>query len=190
MISIFGLEIDVSVFSAIIGVFGTIVGTIVGWILGKIKTGKLKFKIRIDYSSPYYSKNIGENTEELNGIDLKLSIAVQNTKDSILVIRNPRLLIYENKNRLCSVILKDLKNIKSFSGVFHYHGEFSTINVVGKEAIDMDASAFIPKSHTHNANRLYFCYTNEKFRDKKIFIEKVDYSKTSLVKKCNHSDEI
>ena len=49
MISIFGLEIDVSVFSAIIGVFGTIVGTIVGWILGKIKTGKLKFKIRINY---------------------------------------------------------------------------------------------------------------------------------------------
>lgn len=167
---------DVSVFSAIIGVFGTIIGTVVGWILGKIRIGNLKFRIRVDYSLPHYSNHSGGKNEVLTDIDLRLSVAVQNTKETILVIRNPRLLIFKDKKQLYSVSLKDLENVKSFSGVFHYFGEFATINIVGKEAIDLEASAYIPKEHVKDANKLFFCYTNERFKDKRIFIEKINCS--------------
>ena len=178
MIDFFGLKIDVAVFSAIIGVVGTLLGTTLGWVLSEIKIGRLSFRIianeKLDYENAFGKKS------ELVGLSLNILVSVQNTRDSILVIRNPMLTLKSRNKIVGKIKLLNLEDLRSVDGVFRYHADFDAINILGQEAIDLKCTAYINKDLALRADRLLFTYTNKRFKEKNLLIKKVNY-KTILL---------
>ena len=170
--------------AAIIGVGGTLFGTIVGWLLGKINWGKLNILVNSFTFYPHYHKKSNDTIEKLTAIEECFTITIFNSSSENKIFSNAEI-VFMNKDKqiIQALKVKDRRTIETSHMIYHIDN-VGVVNVPPKSGLDILGKIIIKDNFEKiiNAEKVYLCYFNKKFKKKKMRIKEIEYKDIQLLR--------
>lgn len=165
------------------GIIGAVVGSVTTLIVTKLlkSTGKIHLYLK-DWDVKNTIKNefrertyIKTTSLEVESLYIKFKMDIYNSSEIPKIMRNIKIGFYDNKKELFSVILNDKDN-EITREYFSFSQESTIINIEAKKCIVKEFNFNIDDKTIidllKNTNTIYFMYTNEKNKNKKVLIRK------------------
>lgn len=163
------------IWTALIGVGGTIIGTIIGWLLGKIDFGRLyltteKLKIK------FFSINTNKK-DNMQKVDFTISfvISLYNNTNTAKVFRDATLVIANDYKILTTQPLNDFLSAR-YSDELKFVGETGVVNIPAKFELDIKIykEVFFEQYRYSPMRKIYLQYKDGKFKTKKVLLKNLD----------------
>ena len=156
---------------------GTLLGTIVGWLLARVHIGALKVSLSHVENCAMQKRMIKTGHSTLRSpFELyysgTFSMHVYNEGDACKTMRKPNLLLCNKDGKELARI--DLYDDNTFTEIDFNASmvKLGTLNIEGRTGKDYNLLFYSEKILTFNdAKELFFCYTNERGKEKKFLIE-------------------
>lgn len=170
--------------SEVIGILGTLGGTVLGWFLNNLsRKGRLNVFLSSWKDKLQYNKDghIEQSTsiEETEYYTYTISLDLYNSSGETKIMRNIKVIFSNNKEKLYVFIPKDDRTKRSTSNMSFYD-DVSVVNIPAKSVVNLNMHNGLWNNNNGldflwKTNRIFFVYTDENNKQKKILIKKVDY---------------
>lgn len=167
-----------AVWIGVIGsVGGTLLGAILGWLLARVHIGALKVSLSSIENCTIQKRMIRKGHSTIrNPFEIYYSgsfnMHVYNESDICKTMRQPILLLCNKDGKELARI--DLYDDNTFTEIDFNASmvKLGTLNIEGRTGKDYNLLFYSEKLESFiYARKLYFCYTNERSKEKKILIE-------------------
>lgn len=173
-----------SVIIAIIGVGGTLLGTIVGWLLGKINWGKLNIKVDNFAFYPHYHEKHGEHVEQLCAIEECFTVTVFNSSSENKIFSNAEIIFMDKDKQIIQALkVKDRRTIETTHMLYRIDN-VGVVNIPPKSGLDILGKIIVKDNFEKiiDAEKVFLCYFDKKFKKKKMRIKEINYKDIQLLR--------
>ena len=187
MVNIQQPSIDtIELVAAAIGVIGTLLGTVLGWVLSNIsKRGKLHFYVSKWSDSFQQNDNYGgmkdsTNIEETEYYSYQLSLDIYNSSTEPRIMRDIRIVFNNRKKDIEFSIPEDDKTKRTHGGMWFYDC-LEPLTIPAKSVLQLELHNGKSKKENKGlyiweTKKIFLKYRNNKNRQKKVLLNKEDYS--------------